>query len=120
LGFLKDLKDCSGVISNAGFELASEALQLGKKILVKPLAGQIEQISNALAILNLGIGRVMKHLDSRQMAEWLALPPRQSVLYPDTARLLALWVESGHWEDIERLARQAWSGTLGFPQTAWH
>jgi len=48
-GFLEDLLECSGVISNAGFELASEAMSLGKKILVKPLAGQIEQLSNALA-----------------------------------------------------------------------
>jgi uncharacterized protein (TIGR00661 family) len=30
-GFQKDLFDSAGIISNAGFELASEALQLGKK-----------------------------------------------------------------------------------------
>jgi hypothetical protein len=29
------------VITNAGFELVSEALSAGKKILIKPLAGQI-------------------------------------------------------------------------------
>jgi uncharacterized protein (TIGR00661 family) len=55
-GFLKDLTECSVVISNAGFELASEAMYLGKKILVKPLAGQMEQISNALAITSLKLG----------------------------------------------------------------
>jgi uncharacterized protein (TIGR00661 family) len=40
--FKEDLASCNGVISNAGFELSSEAIHLGKKILVKPLAGQIE------------------------------------------------------------------------------
>ena len=36
-GFKKDMADSAGVISNAGFELASEALYQGKKILAKPL-----------------------------------------------------------------------------------
>lgn len=34
--FYEDLANCRGVICNAGFELPSEALHLGKKILVKP------------------------------------------------------------------------------------
>ena len=34
-GFQQDLYDCAGILSNAGFELASEALQLGKKILMQ-------------------------------------------------------------------------------------
>ena len=37
-GFQADLVDCTGIISNAGFELASEALQMGKKILVETIA----------------------------------------------------------------------------------
>jgi uncharacterized protein (TIGR00661 family) len=48
---------------NAGFELASEAMFLGKKILVKPLAGQMEQLSNALVIDSLELGMVMKRLN---------------------------------------------------------
>jgi hypothetical protein len=30
-GFLNDLAECSGIISNAGFVLIAEALNLGKK-----------------------------------------------------------------------------------------
>lgn len=112
-GFLNDLKDCAGVISNAGFELASEALQLGKKILVKPLTGQMEQASNALAMTKLSIGTVMKGLDCGQMAAWLSSPPRPTVHYPNMARLLSLWVESGRWEDMDGLVKQAWAGTRG-------
>jgi len=62
-GFLKDLAESSAVITNAGFELVSEALHLGKKILVKPLARQMEQISNAKALEELNLGTVMKRLD---------------------------------------------------------
>ncbi len=42
--FHNQLNRCAGVICNARFELSSEALQLGKKLLVKPLTGQYEQL----------------------------------------------------------------------------
>jgi len=61
-GFLKDLGECAGVICNAGFELPSEALHIGKRLLVKPLSGQMEQASNALAIAQLHLGRAMPEL----------------------------------------------------------
>jgi uncharacterized protein (TIGR00661 family) len=57
------LYDCAGVISNAGFELASECLQLGKKILAKPLHVQMEQISNATALKQLGYGQTMTDIE---------------------------------------------------------
>jgi hypothetical protein len=41
-------------ISNARFELASEVLQLGEKILAKSLNTQMEQIFNAAALEQLG------------------------------------------------------------------
>jgi len=112
-GFLNDLETCQGVISNAGFELASEALQLGKKLLVKPLAGQLEQASNALAVKRLGLGMVMETLDRSTVSLWLEQPDRQPMGYPDVAGLIAGWIESGRWEDIEGLAKQAWDQTRG-------
>lgn len=63
-GFLADLASCSGIISNAGFELLSEAIQGGRKLLVQPLRGQMEQISNALALEKLGYGDVMHQHDT--------------------------------------------------------
>lgn len=53
--FHEQLMNCSGVISNAGFELSSEALSYGKKLLIKPLAGQYEQLCNALALMIMGV-----------------------------------------------------------------
>lgn len=108
-GFLRDLAACSRVITNAGFELASEALVQGKQILVKPLAGQMEQLSNAKALAALGLGMVMPHLDPRAVGRLLALPPRPPIVYPDVARLVADWIGAGDWRDIAGLSRRAWS-----------
>lgn len=107
-GFLDDLRNCIGVISNAGFELLSEALYLGKKFLIKPLAGQMEQASNAYVISELQLGTVMKKLDQGAVEQFLKKPSVTPIRYPDVARMVAEWIESGNWEDVEGLARSAW------------
>lgn len=110
--FHKDLEDASGVISNAGFELARECLLLGKKLLVKPLLGQYEQLCNALALEHLQRGTVMHSLDQRQLDTWLQQQPPAPVPYPDTARHLAQWLVSGEWHDIGRLHTTLWRGDV--------
>jgi len=108
-GFLKDLAESGGVITNAGFELASEALHLGKKILVKPLARQMEQMSNAKALAHLKLGTVMKQLDPVSVDEFLAGQSAPVVQYPDVARMIADWVGAGNWRDVEGLSHRAWA-----------
>jgi uncharacterized protein (TIGR00661 family) len=111
VGFLNDLIECNGVISNAGFELASEAMYLGKKILVKPLAGQMEQLSNALAMRSLNLGQTMNQLSKEKVAEFLEQPAGTPIKFSNVARMIANWVENGHWEDVEGLARKTWQET---------
>ena len=94
-GFQKDFADSSAVISNAGFELASEALQTGKKILVKPLHGQMEQASNALALELLQLGQVMQSLDAASIATWLEQGRAIHVQYPDSAQAIVDWLLQG-------------------------
>ncbi len=108
-GFLRDLLDCNGVISNAGFEFISEALYLGKKSLVKPLSGQMEQASNAFVISQLKLGMIMSKLNQDAVRQFLAAPSIGRIRYPDVARIIAEWIEGRKWEDIEGLARSAWS-----------
>jgi uncharacterized protein (TIGR00661 family) len=108
-GFLKDLAESGGVITNAGFELASEALHLGKKILVKPLARQMEQLSNAKALAELKLGVVMQRLDPVAVKGFLSSRPVPAVQYPNVARMIADWVGAGDWRDVEGLSRRAWS-----------
>ncbi|MGZ8161862.1 MAG: MJ1255/VC2487 family glycosyltransferase [Methylobacter sp.] len=94
-GFQKDMYNCKGILSNAGFELASEALQLGKKILAKPLHAQMEQISNAAALQQLGYGHVMHDMDSSIIEHWLHDQHAVRITYPNTAKVLVQWIQSG-------------------------
>ncbi|MGD0959063.1 MAG: MJ1255/VC2487 family glycosyltransferase [Methylomonas sp.] len=94
-GFQSDLYDCAGIISNAGFELASESLQLGKKILVKPLHLQMEQISNAAALEQLGYGKTMFDINCKVIEDWLHDPHALHVSYPNVAKILVQWLQDG-------------------------
>lgn len=111
-GFLRDLHASDGVICNAGFELPSEALYLGKKILVKPLGGQIEQESNALALVQLGLATVLVKLNENQVQAWLKQcgdSTAKRINYPNVAEHLAAWIDSRRWDDVPRLVRRVWS-----------
>lgn len=94
-GFQKNLSDCVGIICNAGFELASESLQLGKKILVKPVHAQMEQTSNAAALQLLGYGQMMHTVNSKMIEKWLYESKAIRVTYPNTARYLVQWIKDG-------------------------
>jgi len=107
-GFQLDLAACGGVIANAGFGLCSEAIQAGKKLLVKPLAQQIEQAANARALELLGHARVMQALDTGQIADWLQLENPPAQCWPDTAGALVDWLLAGRQESIDRLACRLW------------
>lgn len=108
-GFYRDLSACAGVICNAGFELPSEALYLGKKLLVKPLSGQFEQSSNALAIRKLNIGATMRHLDKKTLEHWLADSGTAPHPYPDVARRIAGWITEERFSDIRALVDETWN-----------
>lgn len=106
--FHADVETASGVISNAGFELASECLSLGKKLLVKPLLGQYEQLCNAVALEQLQRGTVMHTLDQNILTQWLTMPGHQPMQYPDTALHLAQWLKRGNWQDTQDLVAGLW------------
>ena len=92
--FIADLQRCSGVICQAGFELPSEALHLGKKLLVKPVQNQYEQICNANTLLQNKLGQVMNQLNPDSIAEFLhsAMPIARN--YPNVSQAVAHWVSS--------------------------
>ncbi len=106
--FAADLHRAGGVICNAGFELPSECIHLGKRMLVKPVAGQMEQMSNALALKQLGYGTIMQSLDSSAIAHWLGSPAGSGTRFPDSSAPLADWLLSGRWDDLASLARAIW------------
>ncbi len=107
-GFHQDLKNCVGIISNAGFELASESLQMGKKILAKPLHSQMEQLSNAEALSQLGYGDTMIDLSTQAIAKWLEKDQSVQVNYPDVAQILVDWIKQGMEKIDQEFIKFVW------------
>ncbi|RYV03079.1 glycosyltransferase [Shewanella sp. OPT22] len=109
VGFKQNLASCGGVVCNAGFELVSEALTLGKKILVKPLLGQFEQLSNVAALELLAAADAMKKLDEDSLSRWLKKSSPEPVKYPKVGDNLVKWIEQGDWYEHEALCSDLWS-----------
>ncbi len=71
--FVRSLSSCEGILCNAGFETPSEALYLGKKLIVIPMKRQYEQECNAEALERLGIP-VIRGIGSgfeRLLCDWI-------------------------------------------------
>lgn len=109
--FQKNLAQCESVLCNAGFELNSEALQLGRRILAKPLQGQIEQHSNALALERLKLGQTTNRLNSGIIKNWLESSRVVQVTYPNVARAVVAWLQDGNDKGIEVLCAELWAQT---------
>tara|TARA_B100001996_G_C18598155_1_gene568754 strand:- start:117 stop:1136 length:1020 start_codon:yes stop_codon:yes gene_type:complete len=69
--FKKDLIKCSGLITNGGFELPSEALFLGKPMLCKPLGGQPEQQHNVEILQELKYATICNKIDIHNVENWI-------------------------------------------------
>ncbi|QXC57908.1 glycosyltransferase [Vibrio mimicus] len=115
--FQHHLHQCHGVITNGGFELPSEALTLGKKLLMKPLLGQFEQLSNAATLETLGLASVMEFLDPASLRLWLDEKQAERVFYPDVAQALVEWILQGKWESSSELSLKLWQ-KVDFPSYA--
>ncbi|MCL9781571.1 glycosyltransferase [Vibrio sp. S4M6] len=117
--FQQHLACCLGVIANGGFELPSEALVRGKKLLLKPLTGQFEQVSNADTLEALGLASTMEHLDAAKVRQWLDEENPESIHYPDVASPLVDWIISANWSNTESLSHQLWE-QVDFPSYVSH
>ncbi|WP_026376605.1 MJ1255/VC2487 family glycosyltransferase [Aestuariibacter salexigens] len=106
--FRHALQHCRGVIANGGFELSSECLQLGKKLLMKPLTGQYEQLSNALTLSTLELCHTMYSLDTDVVEEWLEKPGIEPITFPDNPHILIDWLLAGDWQNTEPLCETLW------------
>ena len=115
-GFKQHLATSRGVICNSGFELVSECLHWGKPVLTKPLAGQMEQLSNAHALRQLAYARVCDSLGPDILQDWLACPPAPPARpFANVAAALADWLAAGASGDPALLARALWRESPGIP-----
>lgn len=107
--FKTALLQSEAVLSNAGFELISEALQLKKHILVKPLQGQMEQQSNALALTQLKLASRADKLSSKIIADWLyGAKTNNSIHYPNVAAAICDWLLQDTPDQTNRLVKALW------------
>ncbi len=107
--FQEDLISSEGVVCNAGFELPSESLHLGKRLLVKPVLGQMEQLSNAKALSDLDYGRRLDSLNHDILNEWLNSPPPPPRPFGDVSGGVVDWLMEGRFDETGRLAQRLWS-----------
>jgi UDP:flavonoid glycosyltransferase YjiC (YdhE family) len=69
--FINDLAECSGIISNGGFTLISEAIYLGKPIYSVPIKGQYEQRVNGFLVEKMGYGLTSNDFDEERFEKFI-------------------------------------------------
>lgn len=96
--FLRSLAGCAGILCGAGFEGPAEAMFLGKKVMVIPMAAQYEQHCNAAGAATLGAS-VIPFLNEKyypKIGEWLANGTVIKVNFPDHIHEIAQEIISKH------------------------
>lgn len=89
--FNKSLASCEGLFTGGGFEGPSEALYLGKKLLVAPMRFQFEQQCNAYALKHLGLPVIWGSNKNWLpiIKEWVSKPQLHQFNFPDeTAKII--------------------------------
>lgn len=107
--FAKKMAQCNGIISNAGFELSSEALQAGKKLLLEPLHNQPEQIANADLLEHLGWAQTQQKLTPAHIEDWLSHYQPTKIVWPPVAQELAAWIKAGDFDSLPSLSDKLWA-----------
>lgn len=102
--FVRSMANSTGVLCGAGFETPAEALFLGKKLMVIPMAGQYEQHCNAAALTRLGVPVLPRlHTDHLpRINRWLSSKPAMPVNYPDNASRVVEHVLSAYCHTMSR------------------
>ncbi|MFC3122457.1 MJ1255/VC2487 family glycosyltransferase [Agaribacter flavus] len=110
------LSNCSGVISNCGFELSTECLSIGKPLLVKPLQRQYEQLSNAYTLKSLGLCDVIHSLNAEEIDEWLQVKKGVKIDYPSDCSAFVDWIAEGNWAKAENICQRLWQHVVFPPE----
>ena len=92
--FKQDLMRCNSLITNAGFQLISEALFLGKPILCKPQKGQPEQEHNAKILDELQYATVAKEINIKIIKDWINKSKKIKIDFSDPTNLIIDIIEN--------------------------
>jgi len=116
-GFLADLGRCTSVMANAGFTLASEAASLGKRLLLKPYSGQVEQEHNALESERLGLATRAESITVPAVEAFLGKQKPSGLSVPDITPVFVSWLETKPRELDDITYQALWIHTAGIPLT---
>ncbi len=88
--FVRSLENCQGLLTGAGFESPSEALYLGKMLMVVPMSMQYEQQCNAKALRLMGVPALptMNQDAIAPLRRWLVEQDYIQVRYEDRTRYI--------------------------------
>jgi len=86
--FLKKFAACYGIVCAGGFATTSEAIFLGKPMIVVPVEGQIEQQFNAAALKQEGVTVIDKFSDKNIniISNWISSPRVLEIKYEDESK----------------------------------
>ncbi len=90
--FIKSFKNCTGMLTGAGFETPAEALFLEKKLFTIPARRQYEQMCNAAALEKMGIP-VMWKINSTivdRLRYWIDHIPPKHTNFPEQSEEILL------------------------------
>ena len=107
--FSKYTAKCGGIISNAGFELPSEALQIGKKMLLEPMHGQTEQLANANMLKHYNWCQTATKIEAHHIKAWLKSDTAQQIIWPNVADMLVQWIKADTPDNLPELSDRLWA-----------
>jgi uncharacterized protein (TIGR00661 family) len=105
--FKTDLIKANSLISNAGFQLISEALFLGKPILCKAQKNQPEQEHNAKILEDLSYATVTKKITSTVIKDWLNNSKKIKIDFPNPIDLVVKIIENKD-KDFSKEIKKIW------------
>jgi len=104
----KQIQQCSGVITHGDFNWVSKALQLGKKLLIKPADGQFEALSDLRVLEKLALCHTLYHLDTDDVEDWLTYEGNEPITFPNDPNPLIDWVLKRQWNNVKPLTDHLW------------
>mgnify|MGYP005634273787 FL=1 len=107
VAFKQDLMRCHSLITNAGFQLISEALFLGKPMLCKAQKGQPEQEHNAKILHDLHYATVTKEINMEIIKDWINNSKKTKIDFSDPRDLIIDIIENRE-KDFSNEINELW------------
>lgn len=115
--FLKSLAGSEGLVCNAGFGTTSEALFLGKKMLVIPMKWQYEQQCNAAMLSKMGIAVYgsFQSGNAPTIEKWMCTGAPKKINYPDHKNEIVSAVLAAHSNIVSKHESTKGNSSQYFP-----